>query len=502
MEQKAVKLRWPVVALLAIIAATALRPGDAAWFFDLPRLMDFALRFNSTPSRVLRISLPFTPSPYALAGTRRTRYGPFPVWVDQVFLAFTRDPITMTCIRAVIFSTLTAIGLLWLSRVMRVTPWLAVIAMLSPWMWYYSRELGDNGWNIPFTAISLAAYGSFLNRPRAWPICLIVVCATFGLMSHLMSAALFFPLALHLLIFETRWFWKIKWPLLAVTALMVIVAWPYIHYLLHPHGGKNPEELSAWRGWIFPLLGAQHITAGDMGYILQETWRKIHPAPLRYVWLIARFVTFIGFIACWIGMVLAIPLGRRALRRVADAGPVGHLCLIAWATFICQTLLYGIKRVYEHPHYQSGTWIVYVLFAWLALDTVPRRLGNRNMISRLILPVYASSLLVVTLLLAYQIHRNGGTRDDHFSACLSNQLQVAREIERFSDASPIEMQVPYWIERPLSPHALEALVGPAAGDRPTRRLVVRFRNAFPDDARIVVEDYPLEPNHGDDSLRQ
>jgi hypothetical protein len=498
MEQKATQLRWPCVVLAMIIAATAMRPGDAEWFFDLPRLMDLAIRYNSTPSRFMGISLPFTPSPYALAGTRRTRYGPFPVWVDQAFLAFTRDPITMTAIRAVIFSTLTALGLLWLTRVLRVTPWLAVIAMLSPWMWYYSRELGDNGWNIPFTAVALAAYGDFLIRRRAWPLCLVIVCAALGFLSHLMCAPFYLALAIHLLIFETRSIWKYKWPLLAMAVVMGIVAWPYLHYLLLPHGSKNPEELSRWRGWVFPLLGAQDLTAGNMGYILEESWRKIHPLPLRYVWLIARFVTFIGFIACWAGMILAIPRARQALRRLPDAGPVAHLCLIAWATFICQTLLYGIKHVYEHPHYYSGTWIVYVLFVWLGLDAIPRWLGKQNLLSRLILPVYGLSLLFVTVLLAYQIARNGGTRDDHYSASLWNQVQVAREIESFSDSSPIDMQVPYWIERPLTPHAIQTLVGPAAGDRPTRRLVVRFRNVFPDDARIVVDNYPLGP---DDAIR-
>src|SRR5580700_1120275 len=143
------EIKWPCIALLAIVVAMGLRPGDSSWFFDMSLDFEIAMQFNATPSHILGISLPFTPAPYALQGTHGIRYGPLPIWIDQIFLAFTHDPIVMTAIRAVVVSALISLALLWLTQLLRVSPWLAVVTMLSPWMWYYSRQLWDNSLLVP-----------------------------------------------------------------------------------------------------------------------------------------------------------------------------------------------------------------------------------------------------------------------------------------------------------------------------------------------------------------
>ena len=146
---KASEIRWPCIALVAIVVAMGFRPGDSAWYFDMSRDFDIALQFNATPSHPLGISLPFTPAHTALKGTHGIRYGPLPIWIDQLFLAFTRNLVTMSAIRAVAVGGLTALGLLWLTQLLKVSPWLAVVTMFSPWMWYYSRQLWDNSLSLP-----------------------------------------------------------------------------------------------------------------------------------------------------------------------------------------------------------------------------------------------------------------------------------------------------------------------------------------------------------------
>ncbi len=235
---------------------------------------------------------------------------------------------------------------------------------------------------------------------------------------------------------------------------------------------------------------AQHITGKNVGYFLEESTTNIKPALLKHAFIIARVITYIGILACWVGMIMVIPRARRALGKSRDADKIDHLCLIAWGVFLVQTLFDGLEHVSLYPHYYNTTWIIYVLFAWLAFSALPR--WSRNIAARMTVPIYAASLLFVELIVAWQIARNGGSKGDNYGAVLSNQVDVVRAIDRFSDASPIDVQVSYWQTRPDTLRVLRQLVNPpidrSATQLPIGRLVVRFRDAFPGDARVVVEN--------------
>lgn len=488
---KASEIKWPCAALVLIVAAIGLRPGDSAWFFDMSRDFDIALQYNATPSHLLWISLPFTPSPYALKGTHGIRYGPLPIWIDQAFLLFTHNLVVMSAIRAVVVAGLTAIALLWLTQLLEMSAWLAVLVMCSPWVWYYSRQLWDNSLSVPLAVLLLAAYGQFLQSTRAWPLCVAVICAALGCLIHLITLPFLIVLAIHAILFEAKWVVKFKWPLLATILVMLGISEPYLHYAVTFHGSHVPEYAAWWRGWVFPLLGAQHLTAKNVGYILEEGWNIINPKPVRYVFQIARLVTCIGYVACWVGMLIAIPRAWRALKQRGSAGTVDQLCLIGLVGYLFQTVFDGIERVSVYPHYHNTTWMIFVMFAWLALDALPRWVGARSLIARLMVPVYALALLFVEVIVAWQIARNGGTRGNHYNAVLSNQVEVVKQIGRFSDASPIDVQVDYWRDRPDTLRVLRELISPPKAEGPVRRIVVRFQNGFPGDARIVVENYPV-----------
>ena len=494
---KASEIRWPCAALVAIVIAIGMRPGDSGWFFDMSRDFDVALQY-SNPSHPLGIPLPFTPSPYAIKGTHGIRYGPLPVWIDQVFLTFTHDLILMSAIREVAVSALIALGLLWLTQLLRVSPWLAVVVMLSPWTWYYSRQLWDNSVSIPITVLLFAAYGQFVKSKSGWALCLAIVCAALSCLVHLIAIPFLAVLAIHAVIFETKWVMKSKWPALATLIVMFAVSEPYLRYVLTFHGSHVPNYAPWWRGWVFPMMGAQHLTAKNVSWILEESWDNINPASVRYAFKFARLITCIGYLACWVGMIIAIPRALRALRRRAEAGTVDHLCLVALAALAFQILFDGLEHVSLYPHYHSTTWIIYAMFAWLAFDALPRWFGPRSLIAVLTVPVYAASLVFIEIIVAWQIARNGGTRGNHYNAVLSNQIEAVKEIGRFSDKSPIDVQVDYWQDRPDTLRVLRQLVSPPTDDGPVRKLVVRFRAEFPGDARIVVDNYPIaitEPAH-------
>ncbi len=141
----------PQLPLIVIVILPALRPGDAPWVNDEPIMMELAIRYNHTASGLYGFSLPFTLCPFGLDGTYGVRYGPLPIWLDQVFLAFTSNLILMVAFRAILFLSITAAALNSLAKTLRLPLWFAIITALSPWIWLYGRSLWDSTWCIPLS---------------------------------------------------------------------------------------------------------------------------------------------------------------------------------------------------------------------------------------------------------------------------------------------------------------------------------------------------------------
>ena len=100
--------------------------------------------------------------------------------------------------------------------------------------------------------------------------------------------------------------------------------------------------------------------------------------------------------------------------------------------------------------------------------------------------MYAAALLVSLAIIAGTIHRNGGMRSENYGTSLADQIAAVREMQRYSDDSPRQIEIPEWTKHPRTPAVLEELIPPPAGSRPKRSLVIGYRDAFPDDARITV----------------
>ena len=452
-----------------------LRPGDAPWIYDEPLLMEMAIQQNATPSHFLKSTLPFTPATYGLKGTRGARYGPVAVWLDQIFLAFTHNPIWMVTIRAGLVTAINAISLFWLCRTLRVSPWLAVAAMLSPWLYFYARQIWDNSLCIPISALMLAAYADFLSTRRAWSLYLTVFCTPVLLLIHFMAIPLVAAIGIHLLLVEFRSLWRFKWSIAAILIAMIGISWPYWNYLFHDYHHNVPGGTSRWLGYFYPLLGAHHLSAIGLNNLLGESWRNSAPRILR----VAQYITALAYPAAWIGMLLAIPAVWRVVRRSGRTSATDQIYAVAWTAVIFQCALYGPLHVHEGPHYFNASWICFAAFAFLAAKFAPP-------FCEPLLGLYAVAQLTVLTTMAIMIHRNGGMRSDNYGTALSNQIAAVRQIERYTDDSPRRIEIPEWTEHLRTPAVLEMLFSPPPGPRLRGNLVVRFRDAFPGDARIVV----------------
>ena len=277
-----------------------------------------------------------------------------------------------------------------------------------------------------------------------------------------------------------------------------------------------------------------------------DGWQDFAPQTLRNLFSVAQWISRAALAAVWLGMILAIPRARNALRRPNAGGVRDHLCLIALSAWICQTLLDGIEGIYFSPHYYGATWLAYVFLAWLAVDwlmsrhvgdacraefppppvlrgrvgvgverrsaeetptlSLPRSTrggeeeGSQN-VSRIVsnsrrgvlvvrtsIAIYAASILLGMIIVASTIARNAGTLSTNYGISLANQIAAANEMQRFSNRSEVEMQVPQWRRYPLALKVLLELNPAPAVPLPKAHLLVKLRNAFPGDAHIEVDD--------------
>jgi hypothetical protein len=465
----------PALALGLIVVCTVFRPGDAQWISDEPMLLHGALYMNSTPSHFWNIPLPFTPSPYGLIGTRGVHYGPLAVWIDQIFLVFTRNPITMIAIRAAVVAAIDALALFWLAKSLRATPWLAVAVMLSPWLWLYTRQLWDNSLCIPMSAMLLAAYADFINTHRRWSLRLAILCGMLLLLLHLMAIPLIAAVAIHLAVVESRSLWRFKWSLLAIVAITTALSLPYWSNLLHNHQQKIPSDTSALRGYFYPLFGAHHLTTFGLENVLGDEWLATRPPIVAA----AQWISLIAFPIVWIAMILALPRLWRVLRLSPKAGPIDHILAVAWAVVIFQSALDGFQHLYDGPHYFNASWIIYVAFLFLLARHAPAWT----------IAIYAASLLIVTSTIAITIHQNAGMRSPNYGSAISTQIDAVHQIEQYSGDSPLKIDIPEWKNHPFALRTLGELDAPPTTQRPRRRIDIYYRPDSSTDAHIFVTAY-------------
>jgi hypothetical protein len=377
---------------------------------------------------------------------------------------------------ALVISVTTALALWWLARSLGLWIWFLPVPLLSPYFWFYSRVLWDNPFLLPLGALALAGYAAFLaTRSPAglrvsWGALLAIP------LVHLMGVALVLPLVAHMLIVHWRDLWRHRWSLATMVGVALFVAGPYWRYLLGPWPSSPPGDGSA-AGWLFPLVGARTLTSGGIDYFYGS-----QPVSER-LFTVTASVSAIAYGLVWSGIALAVfAAGRAALLKMWT--PRAHIASIAVGVLPTQSIIDGISSRYQHTYYQNGTWIVTVLLAWLAVDTVSafRRVGRPA--SGLATAALAGALALAVAGLAIGLRQSGGTREV-YGPTLANQLEVARALGGYDPASNIEINVSMWERFPHTPAVLRELSQRRQAGLPQRRLLVRYASADP--ASRVIE---------------
>jgi hypothetical protein len=279
-----------------------------------------------------------------------------------------------------------------------------------------------------------------------------------------------------MLLFHWRALWQHKWSLAAMATAAVVAAEPYREYLLLPRPASPPGDGSL-AGWLFPLLGGRLLSAGGLDYFFGPA---LVAGPL---FAAAASLSTVAYGLVWAGLVVAVLAIISAVRR-RTWSPTTHVAAIALGALACQSAADGISSRFQHPHYQNGTWIVFVLLAWLTVDALAARGGAARRGARLVTGLLLGALVLAVGALAIELRRHGGTRDV-YGPTLANQLQVARAIARYDPGSDVQIRVTMWERFPHTPTILRELSRHRYVHGPPRDLLVRYASA--DESSGVIE---------------
>lgn len=420
-----------LIALLVLLGAIrVLFPGDIAFINDEPTLISNALDANEGGTAVSS----------GLMGTRGATYGPVPTWYYQLSLSVTSDLRWVATARIIFITALSALALVLLSRNLAgLVPVLGAFAFLSPYLWFYSRDLWDNSFAIPFSAMLLGAYVQFCSDGRLRSLAGAGLFGTLCFMTHFMTMPLVVAIGIHFV--ATQWRTALRSPrfavgVLVILAFLLMLSFPYLSGV---SGGPlaSFRLLPSLRSIAFSLNGMRLFSLLGFEYVI-GSWG------IGGLGLIAQFISLFSYGVGAYGVVLCI----REVRGGEDVlqKQVASVLLLALACFV---LVANGKLLREHPHYYNGVWIVFFCFWWMGMSRLIRQAWARR--------VFLGQVAVMACFLvgvASWIHLNRGTQTLHYGPTLANQMAVARELDRLGidDAPPSTARHPR-----AFPHAIRVL---------------------------------------------
>ena len=463
-----------LVACVAVLCLLpAVHPGDIQWVGDEPMLIAGALRANGHHAV----------ASHGLTGTAGATYGPFPTWLYQAYLMVSTNLVVLVALRAILTTGILALSLLWLTRTLRLWPWFIPALLCSPYLWFYARAIWDNTFNLPLCALAFASGVSFLVRGRSWTLLLALGCCVAMVLTHLMALAFVVPLTLYLLLRARSRLRELWWQLGLLGGAAVAISFPYLSFLrrsVSGEGGTPPVP----GGWLFPLLGGRILSAQRIEDIFGADWLAHDTSAWGRLAGFAGAVSLLAFALVWVGIVVAALTARRGLQGpIDDARRVrGEAALLALLMVLGQAVLDGLTAKSGFTHYFNATWIAYALLAWLAVDAlrVPR-------LRAVVTAVLAASTLTVSLYLLVRIHHGGPSRLP-YGATLANQLEVARELNRYGPGSTVRVEVINVLRFPFALGVLRALSPVADPPLPAAKLRLVYETDSPVDGRIRLVD--------------
>lgn len=407
-----------------------LLPGDIYFINDEPMLLARAWQGN----------LGNRFATYGLVGTSGFTYGPVPVLFYQLCLILIpHDMILIVLLKIAV--TLLSAGYAFYAVFQKEQdhdgrlPFLFLL--FSPYFYLYTRCLWDNVLLLPLSALFLFSLQRYLateeRRYAVFCAVLILLC----LLTHPMSVSLAVSAVILFAVYRRTQIRK-HWKALTVLAVgLVLLAGSY--FLLH----RAPESSGQAAPGPLPDLSPAFSLLSFHGFLSYFLPEISFPGPTAVHRVLVALSASFGAIFLLLGVLSSI----RGVR--ADRNDVPSLLgIFALLTLVFHAVLLLFFGNVVHPHYGMPLLIPAALLCGLGADHIRNKRGGRLVVS-----MYLAAMMTALLCFAVLNHRNGGGRDLHYGATLSNQLSVVQTIRRESlPYQGVVLQVNTLNER-LFPHA-------------------------------------------------
>lgn len=473
------------VAFVAMLATgCALRLlwiGDVPYIADEPQLITNALEANAEGRWVDR----------GLQGGKGVHYGPLPTWIYQVAVSVLTTPLEIAFFKSLLITLITVFCLWIWSRYLRAQDkWFVWVALLSPCLWFYSRDLWDNSWGVPFSAVLWTSYLYFDQKPSLRRLLLPALSAAGILLIHLMSIPIVAAIVMHFLVKQRRWILR-RWAgVLGIAAVVVAVDITYFLQLaaIHP-----PTPPTAWslESFVFPFFSPVYFSAAASDYFLGNSWMDF-PGFSPWFALVVRIawhVSLLGVVLWFAGLVVsALHQARRGSWAsefsTSWAGTSEQLALLTMGFFLALSAAKGLGK---HPHYFNSIWPAVFFLIWRGATF----LWNPSVVAasfewvrsgktatRIAVSLWLVSLFTSMLAMQLRVHWGEGTRSLHYGPTVGNLWAVSEELLGKLGAQII----PVTFHARAFPHSLESLVqwrlansAPMGGGTATDRWLVTYR---------------------------
>ena len=365
---------WPVLLALALLVAL---PSYVGLMGDEALLQALAFEANRA----------LTWAKTGLVGSVGQAYGPLAIWFYQLLQMLTPNPIYMVLIKSLVVGGLSLAMLRYLAHRMRLPARIpALLFLLAPYCWHWTRCLWDNVFQLPLELASLTALVAYLQetdataprrRRQTLLLAAAVLAAILAVWLHTMALPFLATLPVFLLAVRRDLLRRDLRRILAVaiagTALLTIILVPRLAQTRQAFAAQDTfnrtAKVTVWQGIknaaSFPaLLSAAtfedtQMTAPipDFTPLWKPLWRTIGYAMLAVT--IALLAA--GLVATW--------------RQRAE--PVGQIGLFAIINIVLQALFVIVTRLHFFPHYHQPVLISELLLAALgAAALLPHRPGR------------------------------------------------------------------------------------------------------------------------------
>lgn len=437
--------KYLLILVCLLVLIRFLFPGDTTFLHDEAMLLELAL--NAVEKGELLV-------PVGLQGTRGFKYGPVGPSFYLYLLYLTKNIYVLAFLKNLIITLITATGIgLILKTVKDFDRTLWVFLFLSPVLYFYSRMLWDNPFQISLTALSAGGYVSYLATNKVRYFAIALFSAALAVLTHLMVVPFCIGLAVHFIVFRNKDLKERPQKFLPIFILAALMMFPYFKYVLAHKQGTTLQESVARVFW-FPFLGVKFYSFIDFEYFFGKQWERLF-FDSEILFKLLR-----GTKAIWYLFYLSIPLGWYQIYKHIKNGFSDkdftlkfHISFLCASTLIAHLVMCYLSNLYKNTHYYNGVWIIHFFVLAFALEKLKTYLkwGKRIKVGYLT----AVFLMFIGMIRFNNIHQ--GARSRRTGANLTEQVEVAKKLNMYSSETKVDYKTPHLYFAHLSIDVLRRL---------------------------------------------